>query len=370
MKYVLPDYTNCGLNVVSSVLREFGAQPRHATHPLVDEALRRGYRHVALMLFDGMGMDVLRRFLPEDSFLRTHIGTVMTAVYPSTTTCATTCIECGVSPREHGWLGWTLYFKEIDKPVDIFINRSRGEEAADYHVASRYMPRSFVFPQIDAAGKGRGYCVSRFTDDHPVETLDELFDTLRTLCSQDEKNYVYTYWADPDHEMHERGCADERVGEIVMDIDRRLAAFARELPTDTLLMVTADHGLIDARHYLISDYPELTDMLVREPSIEARAAGFYVKPERLSEFPDAFRRAFGDHFQLYTHDAFIDRFLGDGEKHPKLDDVVGDYVALAVDRDCIDVTEGQTHLKGVHAGLTEQEMLVPLVMVKNREGNG
>ena len=110
-KPVLPDYSNCGLNVASSVLRHFGAPCAHPTHPDVDALLgRKQYKNIVVMPFDGLGMATIADHLPKDSFLASHIARQMTAVFPSTTVAATTSIESGDSPCEHGWLGWSMYF--------------------------------------------------------------------------------------------------------------------------------------------------------------------------------------------------------------------------------------------------------------------
>ncbi|MBR1584500.1 MAG: alkaline phosphatase family protein [Clostridia bacterium] len=360
-----PDYSNCCLNVISSITRAFGLPIPHPTLPFLDEKLqKKDYKNVIVMLFDGMGIDILRRALPEDSFLRTHLPHVLSAVYPSTTTNATTCIECGLSPREAGWLGWTLYFPQIQKPVDIFTNQSEGQPAADYNVAQRFIPREMIFPRIDAAGQAKACCVSRFGD-VTVHSVDEMFDTVLRLARDDQRRYIYAYDGDPDHTMHEDGCYAPSVLNFVRDVDRRVEAFVRELPDDTLLLLTADHGLIDAEfHYLEEDAPELLPMLVHAPSIEARAVSFHVKPEYKAAFPSAFEKHFGKHFLFMTGDAFIRDYLGDGETRPAVYDFVGDYMALATDPWCIQARRGNHELKGVHAGLTEQEMRVPLIVAK------
>lgn len=363
MKILYPDYTNCGLNVTASLLKHYGVPCAHPTLAAVDEWLADAPKNVVFMLFDGMAMDVLERALPGDAFLRRHIAREMTAVYPSTTTNATSSIETGLSPKEHAWLGWTLYFKEIDKPVDIFINRSDGEIAADYHVANRYIPREFIFDKITAAGVAEACCVSPFGDVR-VDTLDRLFETALALARDDKTRYIYTYWGEPDHTMHEKGCRHDDVTALVRDLNARVERFYNDLPAGTLLMLTADHGLVDLRHHYVEDCPELLDMLVRLPSVEARAASFFVRPERLNDFPAAFRAAFGENFLLIPREEFIRDFLGGGRERDKLRDFVGDYMALSTDLDCVDGRRGDHELVGVHAGLTEPEMRVPLIAAR------
>ena len=360
-----PDYTNTGLNAVSSIAAFFGAPIAHPTLPFLDAILeKKPWKNVILMLFDGMSTDLLAHALPEDSFLRRCDAHVLSSAYPSTTTNATTCIECGVSPREGGWLGWTLYFPQIQKPVDVFTNRSNGEIAADFDVAERFIPRDFIFHRITEAGQAEGCSVSAFGDVQ-VNSLDALFDQVLALSMDEKRRYMYTYWGDPDHTMHKTGCYHPDVLDKVRDIDRRLAALSDRLPEDTLLLVTADHGLVDGEfHYLREEAPELMDMLLHPPTIEARAVSFHVRPECRAAFPAAFEGHFGGHFLLIPGDAFIRDYLGDGPICPCVYDFVGDYMALALDSWCIQDERGDHELIGVHAGLTPQEMFVPLIVAK------
>lgn len=80
-------------------------------------------------------------------YLIRHVQTTISSVFPATTTAATVTMETGMSPIEHGWLGWSLYFDEIGANVNIFSNTlfgTDGEPAAEYHVARRYLPYKSV----------------------------------------------------------------------------------------------------------------------------------------------------------------------------------------------------------------------------------
>ena len=366
MEIAFPDYQNCGLNLTSSILRYFGTPCDHPTLPFLEEKLEgKSYRNVVLMLFDGMGMDALQNHLTKDAFLRAHVAHVLSAVFPSTTTAATTAIECAKSPAEHGWLGWTLYFQEIDQAVDIFTNRVQGtgERAAEDSIVRRYMPIRDVFAQMK--GDVRAACISPFGDPR-CKTLGEVFQNTERLAAEPGRHFLYAYWGDPDHTMHDKGVCAPEVGDRIREIDARVEALCAALPEDTLVLVTADHGLIDANHLFVSDSPELMDMLVRPPTVEPRAAAFYVKEECLGAFPAAFRRAFGQNFILLTREEFLrSGLLGPGKQNKKLPEIVGDYMAIATDHDCIDNSPECTLLKGVHAGLTTTEMRVPLIVAKD-----
>ena len=361
----MPDYENCGINVVSSISRYCGLTLSHKTHPFTDALLQnREYKNIILMLFDGMGVDLLQKALPQDAFLRRHLQHTLSAVFPSTTTCATTAIECGQMPREHGWLGWTLHFPQIQQNVDVYTNRNdRGEIAADYHVGNRFIPRDFIYPHITACGKFKACSVS-FFGDHVIKTLPELIDKTVELAGDNEKRYIYCYWPEPDSSMHRYGCYHEKSIAQLNDINDRIKAMADQLPEDTLLLLTADHGLIDADIRYLDQYPDLMNMLEFDATIELRAVSFHVKPECREAFPAVFKRCFDNHFRLVTKDDFIENYLGSGPIRENVNDAVGDYVAIALDEVTL-MNHMPSFLQiGHHAGLTTQEMQVPLIVAK------
>jgi len=364
MTWQKPDYRNCSVNAIASIARHLGVQLPHAGLPYLDAMLaEKPYQNIILMLFDGLGMDLLLSSLPEDAFLRLHTQNTLSAVFPSTTTNATSSIECALYPREHGWLGWTLYFPQLQKPVDLFTNQSEGKPAADYRVADRFLPRQMIFPRITQAGQAIASCISRFGDTQ-ISKLNGLFSMALDQARDEKRRYIYTYWDEPDHLMHEKGCYHEKVQAKVRDINDRVEAFFHQLPENSLLMLTADHGLTDGRYLHLSDHPKVWHMLQHSPTIENRAASLHVKPECRASFPSAFKDAFGDHFLLLDREAFIREYLGDGEIHPSVYDSVGDYMALSLDDYCLAVTPDPHPLKGVHGGLTRKEMQVPLMIAE------
>ena len=366
-KPVLPDYHNCGLNVAASVLRHFGAACVHPTHPDVDALLsRKKYKNIVVMLFDGLGMATMDDHLPKDSFLSSHIARQMTAVFPSTTVAATTSIESGDSPCEHGWLGWSMYFYQIDRMVDVFVNldsRTGKPMGGDVRVIDQYRPYHNICQRLNATGSVSAHIVSRFGTDR-IQTLDEMFDTAAALCRAPGRRYVYTYWGEPDHTMHDLGVA--AVGDMVRDIDDRVCAFCQSMEEDTLVLVTADHGLLDCEYVYISDHPQLEQALIRPFHIEARAAGFYVKPECRTDFPRLFDEAFGhEHFWLVdTDEALAMGLFGGGTPRADIHEIIGDYIAIAVDKYALVNSRKEKTLTAMHAGMTAREMYVPLIAAK------
>ena len=383
MGYTFPDYDRSSLSITASVLGYFGV--KGLTYPKLPEIEEKLHTYkpqkVVLLLADGMGENLLSRFLPEDSFLRSHDAGTVSAVFPSTTTAATTSIWTGLSPLEHGWLGWSLYFKECAAQIDTFIGRE-SHTGAPYPAGSpadtlMELPATIagvdadvetlmVFPFDSAATKGAKHkAVARDLEQIPGAVIPFMKGEGRKLC--------LIYNGEPDHTMHAEGVACEHTKHNFERVDAVAKELAAQLDGDTLLIVTADHGLVDATGWVVvNEIPELDECLWMPPAIEGRAAAFYVKPFRRAQFEAAFEKYCGGDFLLLKREEALARNLfGRGRAHPKSEDFMGDYIACATGMRNIfykTIVGKIPDMIGQHAGLTEDEMTVPVVLAMGENG--
>ncbi len=359
-----PDYSNCLVNLACSILKEFGAPHSHSTLPHMDRLLERKYRNVVILLLDGMGVDAIQHHLAPDGFFARHLLCGYSSVFPPTTTSATVSFMTGLTPAEHGWLGWKQYFSEIDRIVIPFRNTDfySGENAASFNVASRYLPYQSIFNRINEAGMGKAYYVSMFGTTH-IDTFEELTVTVSDLCRTNEKKLIYAYWHQPDTMMHMNGCYDESITHELRGLEREVEKLAEKL-SDTLMVVTADHGHKNLTYYTLTDYPEIINMMKRPTSIESRASVFYVRDEYLEQFPGVFKNTFGDDFILFSkEDVKREKLFGDGIAHAKFDDFIGDFLAVSVSDKGIVYSDAVIKFQSDHAGMTGQEMMIPLIAI-------
>lgn len=361
------DYNNCLVNLACSILKEFGAAYSHPTLPLMDKLLQNQHRNVVILLLDGMGADAIRHHLDSEGFFSRNLLGSFSSVYPPTTTSATISIMTGLNPCEHGWLGWKQYFSELDRIIIPFRNTDfySGEKAADYDAAWRYMPYKSIFDQINEAGAGKAYYVSMFGTTH-IDSFDELTRTIANLCSTTEKKFIYAYWHQPDTIMHSNGYYDESVTDELRHLENEVEKMSENL-SDTLLIVTADHGHKNITYYTLTDYPEILKMLKRPPSMESRASVFHVSEEYLTEFPTAFKNAFGDDFLLFSkEDVKQSKLFGCGVPHAKFDEFIGDYLAVSVTGMGIVYSDSVIKFRSEHAGTSEQEMMIPFIAIEKK----
>lgn len=173
--------------------------------------------------------------------------------------------------------------------------------------------------------------------------------------------FAYFYWGDVDHAGHRYGSESEEWTANLEICDAGLAYLAQKLPKDALIIVSADHGMIDPNRRIdIAQTPNLAQG-VDLVSGEERALHLYTKePENVSE---RWRSYLGEDSWVLTKEEC--RTLGlFGELSTHSASVMGDVLAFQAGRlsivDSRGRKPGMPFLKGVHGSLTRREMLVPL----------
>ena len=368
-KIKYPDYMNSTVSLANSVLKYFGAPVHHETLALLDRELaEREYENVVLLLLDGMGKCILDGNLEPDGFFASHLAGTYSAVFPPTTVAATTSICSGLYPVEHCWLGWDCYYPKIDKTVTVFLNREAGttKPAADYPVAKTLCPYQSLVEQI-RENSGQAYSLIPFEEPYPG-TFEEISDGIEKLTKRPGKKYIYAYWPEPDGCMHEKGCYSPEAKETLRQLEKQVQELTEKL-SNTLVIVTADHGHMDSRGVAIEDYPKITECLKRGLSLEPRAVNFFVKEEKKQQFEEEFRKNFGDTFLLLTKEEVREKQLfGPGKEGAAFDGMLGDYLAAAVsDLSIYSHKKEADFFIGVHAGLLEDEMVIPLILIGKDE---
>ncbi len=386
----LPDYENCLVNLSNSILKKFDAGTTAKTLSLADPYLEKNYKNVVVLLLDAMGMSIIEKHLKEDGFFRSHLAGSLDSVYPPTTVAATTSMLSGLYPNEHGWLGWDLYFPQLNKNVTVFQNTEQLKEkegaqptdaasdgskkwtedsleevrpAADHNAGFTYLPYKNIIEKINDAG-GHAYPVMPFLPPYP-QTIEEILKQIEALCKESEEKFIYAYWNEPDATMHRTGTMSNDTHKMVTELEAMIEETVSRL-SDTLFLITADHSHIDSKNLCLLDYPEITECLLRMPSMEPRTLNLFVKYEYKESFPEIFRKYFKDAFLLLTREQVLSNAVfGPGESREDLEAMIGDYVALAVSNESIFNTHMEAQeMPGVHAGLTREEIEIPLIVIE------
>lgn len=362
---VWPDYKNNISNLPNSIMQYFGVPQVGDTLPCLDAFLNKEYQNIVVILLDGMGVNIMEENLEEEGFFRKNLKARYSSTFPPTTVAATTSIMSGQMPNEHAWLGWDCYYPQIDQNVTVFFNVLQGteEQAADYNVPYRYTGYENVFSRFEKAGK-TAHAVAPFLPPFPND-FGKITERIRELCREEGRKYIYAYWNEPDTVMHDTGCFSKESKDVVRALEAQVQSLCEEVE-DTLVIVTADHGHNNSHGVAIIDYPTIMECLVRMPSVEPRALNLFIKPDKKEQFEKEFNRLFGEEFVLMTKEEVMEsQLFGTGKEHACFQGMLGDYLAIAVSDLCIyNTREEAEHFIGIHAGLTKEEMTIPLIITE------
>ena len=372
MNTKFPNYDDCITNLSCSLLKHFEVPYKHNTIKEVDEMLECNPKNVVVILFDGMGYHLINRILDEDSVIRTNMVKCYSSVSPSTTTASTTSMLSGLNPVEHGWLGWNVYFEPIDKIVTLYTNKLKGseEDAETYNVADHFLPYKNLKEQVKE-GPYDASIIFPFGNEvvYDGRNLDDMNDKIVGECNKSGKRLIYVYHEDPDTTLHLTGTKSKETIEMFKKIDESLKSLVGRLK-DTVLIVTADHGHMNSLPYIITDYKDFFDTLDGDTSIESRFCSFKVKDGKEEDFVRLFNKYFSNDFVLKTKEEIINEgWFGTGEENKYFRSALGDYFALAKS-DRFFIYENPDNediiLKSNHAGISEDEIDIPLVMKRIR----
>lgn len=361
------NYKECLTNLACSIRKYFGLDYKHNTLDYIDGLLEEYKpRNVVTILCDGMGSNILDRTLDADSFFIKNRLKTITTVFPATTVAATTSMMTGLNPVESGMLGWDMYFKDIDKTITTYMASEKGDlsftplkDAVDYK--AKHLKTKSIMEEINEKGVDKGYSLFPFGPD-AYQDLDDMLRIIDDKCREEGNKYIYAYSTEPDTTMHEKGCDSEEAKKWILELNDKIEELCARLE-DTIIFVVADHGHKDVSNIDLREYPDIINCLVRNTSLEPRAVNFFVKEEKKTEFEQLFEKYFSQDFDLYDKYEVIESHLfGDGEENEVFRDLLGDYLAIAkTDKTLLYI--GSEALKSHHAGYTDDEIYVPLIVV-------
>ena len=376
---VLPNHNHCILNTITSILKYYNVNSEHKSLESLDKVLEKKYRNIVFIILDGLGMHNLKH-IDSDGYLSNNIIDCVTSVYPSTTTAAITTYYSGKSPYETGFIAWSQYFKEYGREVDMLSQKESyfkyDFSDASIDVFKEILNYESVFEMIEknnidvkAYEIMPTYAVKRSKRSLRADNTDELMEDIELICGTKGNNFMIAYTDNSDGLFHQFGTDSVEAKEFVLDIQSKIKNLREKLGEDTLLLISADHGHknID-KTYSLLDYPEILECLYMPINFESRCVNFYVKDNMKKEFEERFNNVFANDFYLITKEEFLDRkFLGDGKKHPKIDDFLGNYLALSTGSSIIQIDnyffKGKGKKKSTHCGLSKEEMEVPLIVL-------
>ncbi len=367
MDYFFYDKENNLVSIANSILLHFTGKCFHEPHKELTSILnQKPYKKVCIMLFDGMGKSIQEAHLKQSDYLLRKKAFEVSSVFPPTTAAATTSITTGKYPIETGFLGWQQYFKQHNLVVEMFTNcnAETKEKIKGPLLSDTYCPNEKIWDFLAKNGVYSKPLYPCSIDPLGPRDLKEFFEVADVYMKHEGTHFYYMYHPYPDSLIHMYGTKAKEVHECVKYINKEVAKIAKA-NKDNLIIVLADHSLVDAKWFNIYEHEDFASTLKIMHSLDSRSSFFHVKDGQKENFVKAFNKYYGQYFKLFTKEEVISLgFFGEGEVHPNFDDFLGDYMATSISSYGFTVNDGD-YMKGAHSGSLKEESMINVAILND-----
>ena len=331
-------------------------------------ALRRAGQ-VVLLVLDGLGwLQLFARKQLAPSLGRFEGGPI-SSVAPTTTATALSSLALGMSPADHGIVGYKF---PVNGPtgrevLNVLRWTTRSGDARTF------LPPSDVQP-LPAFGGSKVPVVSRadfsgsgFTQAHqqggrevPWVVSSSLPELVRRLVAEGEP-FVYAYYDGIDKVAHASGLGDLYAAELAF-VDRMVADLVEVLPVGSALAVTADHGQVDVgprAGFVVPEVADKTELMSGEP----RFRWLHSRPGCSDALLDRALSHYADEAWVATRDDVLATGVFGSMPSDQACARLGDVVLVPFGSNAyLDPHDtGDARLICRHGGLSAEELLVPLL---------
>ncbi len=331
-------------------------------------------RYVVFVV-DGLGAQLLRDNPQSAPFLSAQSGVDgLVCGVPSTTATSLTSLSTGVRPGRHGMAGYTCRVPETGQRMNLLTwDQPVDPETWQPHLSvlarlGEVGVSSDVVNEAKFENSGLTRCTHRDVAYHGVNSTWERLDVVLDAVEQSSRGMTYAYESRLDHAGHLAGCASDEWHETLQSIDADIAQLRDDLPEDTVLLVTADHGMIDLPdedRFDLESVPELRHG-VELVAGEARLRHLYVGTGAADDVVACWREVLGDRAIVERRESLLDWFGPfDTEVQGRFGDVIvaslGDFAVFS----SLDFPQ-EYLLRGFHGSVSEAELQIPLLVATGR----
>jgi hypothetical protein len=360
---LLPDYEGgCTSNVMSVLVEDPDDPPAWFPTGVA------GADQIVLLVLDGLGWEQMQDRLRLLRGLTAMEGVPITTVAPTTTATALTSISTGLTPGEHGVIGYRMSVEDDVLNV-LRWSTSKGDarevippESIQHNVAfGGQRPPVVVRAEFRDSGFSRAHLggCRHVPYRMPSTLVAEILNQLRS-----GEPFVYAYYDGVDKVAHEYGLDEFYDSELVF-IDRMVEYLLQSLPPGVALVITADHGHVDVGDNVFPPAPEVLAQVARQ-SGEARFRWLHAHPGATADLLSAATEHHGDVAWVVSREQTLDESWFGPKVLPAALARLGD-VALAA-REPIAFEDpddsGPFVLQGRHGSMTPAEVLVPLLVAR------
>ncbi|MDO5025659.1 MAG: alkaline phosphatase family protein [Trueperella sp.] len=323
-----------------------------------------------VVLVDGLGINQLRARRGHIPHIRSlGLDDAITTVAPSTTAAGITSFATGQLPGRTGMAGYALRVPGTAKTFSLIAWDDPAVQPEQWQTVPTFFERlpasaaRIIQPQkfVDS---GLTLAALRGATTRVAETLP---DRVSAAVSElrGETKLVYLYWGDLDSIGHKYGWQSEKWTAALETFDAEFGRLLRQVPPETLVILTADHGMVDVTERIdIAHNPALTAG-VDCVAGESRAVHLYT--DHPQEVAARWQQELGEKVWVMETDQAIARGIfgpTTGITRQRIGSVLAFAQGTTAIVDSRYQSEKAINLIGVHGSLTAAEMEIPCVVTR------
>ena len=362
-KPIIPDYS--GPNVRGIVPAILGPSSWADSQPAWMPDAVRAADAVVLFVLDGLGWDQLQTHAHLAPTLMSMQGRSIHTVAPTTTATALSSITTGLTPGEHGLVGYRML---LGGDVMNVLRWAVG----DQQVRRSHPPKTvqafepFLGHHVPVIAQGE-LQNSPFSEAHlrggdpvgwraPSSIAVEAAAQVRA-----GERLVYCYYNGVDKIAHERGFGDFYDAEVRY-ADALVADLIAAVPAGTAVLVTADHGQVEVGDRIVHPSAELLGPVTIQ-SGEGRFRWFHCAPSDIAGLIDAAESEVGELAWVVSKEQMLDEDWFGPTVSPPIQRRLGDVALCAAEPVSFyeEADSGPFELVCRHGSLTSAEVNVPLL---------
>lgn len=384
------EYPHGLADVLPAAMRAFGHAPTTPGALTIPPS-----RNVIVVLIDGLGATLLDEHAAKAPTLAALRGITLRAGFPATTASSITSLAVGAPCGAHGIIGYSFRPDDASRTAGPrrslnalrwTLDSARGPSAVEVYPPRLVQSRLSALEMMTALGVRVTYVMprefrntgltqvafrapGRHLAARTVSAVRGGVSAALTRAAIDRRRrpqaLVYAYYGGLDMAGHLYGPASAQWCAELSAVDRMVSHIMEEIPSDTTLLVTGDHGMIEVgRRVDIDTTPDLTigtDLIAGE----ARVRHVYSTEGAADDVHAAWTATIGDHAHVATRERALDESWFGPDVSPSVAARIGDVVAVARDSTVIvrSVAEpAEAGLVGQHGAWAAAEQLVPLLI--------
>lgn len=322
----------CGFDINSGNLRN------------IDRVLKEeDYDNIIVLMYSGLSSNILDLYEDECSYLRSHQLMEITSVWPSTSVSTLTSLVSGKTPIEHKVFG---------------TNNCISFKNNDY---SNIINEKFI-NKINLNSNVKAYGVLPFGIGS-YDKVDEGFERILSISKNTGKKIIFGYFNDLAQTISKNGLDSNLVKNKLNKLTSNLKDLLEKLE-NSLVLVLSDCGYSNCSDIMMNKYPSVLNLIDKVIVNDNRFCSVKLKSS-FNEFKEEFMNKFNFDFDLYSKEEVIKKGLF-GEVSSKKVELDFDCVIIGKRDKRLNFGEKSNSVKSSNAGLTNKEVLLPVIVLKKK----